>query len=78
MLVVFFTLEALIKILAIGIRSRTAKSAEELETIFEHDPHAARQLLTEEQQGRITDTFNEFDPLEVLLRTPPRFIDDFN
>ncbi len=70
MLVVFFTIEALLKILALGIRSRKAKSAEELETIFEHDPNAARQLLTEEQIGLITDTFNYFDTLKVLLTLP--------
>jgi hypothetical protein len=72
MLVVFFTMEALLKILAFGIRSRKAKSAEELETIFEHDPNSARQLLTEEQLGLITDTFNDFDTLKVLLPSPHR------
>ena len=61
LVVVFFTVEALFKLIAFGVRSRTAKSAEELESIFEHDPNSARKLLTEQQIGEITDTFNLFD-----------------
>jgi hypothetical protein len=59
--VIFFTLEGIFKLSAFGLRSRKAKSADELESIFEHDPNSARKLLTEQQVGEITDTFNLFD-----------------
>ena len=61
MVVAFFTLEAFLKLLAFGIRSRKAKSASELDAIFEHDPHAAKKLLTGEELGKINDVFNLFD-----------------
>mmetsp|Transcript_11018 Transcript_11018/g.30799 ORF Transcript_11018/g.30799 Transcript_11018/m.30799 type:complete len:300 (-) Transcript_11018:10-909(-) len=61
MLVSFFSLEAILKIIAFGIFSRKARSSEELEIIFEHDPNAARTILSEQTVGEITDVFNLFD-----------------